>query len=291
MRPIKLDDIVGQERVKIVCKTLMLSAKKRNEPIPHILFSGSSGTGKTSFARALANDYGGKLHLSNGGTITSIKDVHAITSYLNRGDIWFIDEIHRIPMKVCESLYTIMEDFRYEFMADGKPTSEAIAPFTMIGATTDLGVMPLPMRARFKFISEFQTYTLDELTEISLLVAKSYGFKLNKAVASRIAMTCRDNPRHVVSRTEWVRDFMVANDLKKITTKQLVDIIDLQGFDKDGLRPIDRRYLTILALNGPIGVQSIASKLGVDQTTITTDIEPYLLVKDMINITTKGRTI
>lgn len=290
-RPTNLSEIVGQNRVKTVCGILMQSAITRDAPIPHILFSGPAGTGKTTFARALATESNCKLHKSNGGTITTMSDAHQYISFLNPKDIWFVDEVHRIPIKVCEALYTVMEDFRHDFVKGNKAFSEAIAPFTMIGATTDLGIMPKPLRDRFKFIAEFEKYSLDELSQIVMNVAKSYNFKLNKAVAKLIAKTCRGNPRHVVSRTEWVRDYMVTQQKKNIGHQELLQAISLQGFDENGLRPVDHKYLDAVKNFGPIGLRNLSHKLDVDKSTIETDIEPYLIENGRVQITTKGRML
>lgn len=288
-KPQNFKDYVGQERVKVVLDTLIKSANIRSTACPHVLFCGPAGVGKTSAAIITANMIGGKLHKANGGSINSIKDLQYYTSFLNRKDILFVDEIHRIPIKVAECLYTVMEDFRFDLILDGKPVSENIPEFTFIGATTDLGMMPTPLKARFKFVAEFDKYSLDELTTISLKIAESYNFKMPKKAAGVIAKTCRNNPRHVVSRTEWIRDYMIANDVKRIKEDTLLSVISMQGFDENGLRKIDRKYLDILNRYGPIGVKSIASKLNTDVLTVTEDIEPFLVESGLVTVTTKGR--
>ena len=291
IRPSKFDEIIGQERVKTVCETLYKSAKIRDAAVPHILYSGVSGSGKTTVELAMANEVGVKLIKANGGIIKSLADLQPYISMLNRKDILFIDEVHRVPIKVCESMYTIMEDFRYETLTKRGPKSESIPEFTLIGATTDLGSMPKPLKDRFKFTAEFEQYSLDELTEISMSVAHGYSFKMNKIVAKKIAKTCRSNPRHVVSRTEWIRDYFLANGLKRIKSNELMKVIQMQGFDEEGLTPTDHRYLQVVLNDGPVGLSSISSKINVHPLTIVNDIEPFLLQKGMIKITTAGREI
>jgi Holliday junction DNA helicase RuvB len=275
----------------MVCETLYKSAKIRDAAVPHILYSGPAGSGKTSIALAMANEVGARLVKANGGIIKSLADLQPYISMLNRKDILFIDEVHRIPIKVCESLYTVMEDFRYEILTKSGPKSENIPEFTLIGATTDIGSMPKPLKDRFKFTAEFEQYTLDELTDISVKVAEGYEFKMPKVTARKIANTCRNNPRHVVSRTEWIRDYMLANKKKRITSKELMAAIQMQGFDEDGLTPTDHRYLEVLINDGPVGLSSISSKINVHPMTIVNDIEPFLLQNGLVKITTAGREI
>jgi holliday junction DNA helicase RuvB len=291
VRPTKFSEIIGQNRVKTVCETLYKSAQIRDAAVPHVLYSGPPGTGKTTIALAMANEVGAKLIKANGGIIKSLADLQPYISMLNRKDILFIDEVHRIPIKVCESLYTVMEDFRYELLTKAGPKSESIPEFTLIGATTDIGSMPKPLKDRFKFTAEFEQYTLDELTDISVKVAEGYEFKMPKTTARKIAKTCRNNPRHVVSRTEWIRDYMLANKKKRITSKELMMAIQMQGFDEDGLTPTDHRYMNVVINDGPVGLASISSKINVHPMTIVNDIEPFLLQNDLIKITTAGREI
>ena len=290
-KPQNFDDYIGQKRVKTVLNTLISSANIRDAACPHVLFSGPAGVGKTSAATIAGNMMKGKLIKANGAIIKSLADLQPYISMLNRKDILFIDEVHALPMKVCLSLYTVLEDFRYELLTKNGPKSEAIPEFTLIGATTDLGSMPQPLKDRFKFTAEFEQYTLDELTDISVKVAESYEFKMPKTTARKIAKTCRYNPRHVVSRTEWIRDYMLANKKKRITSQELMTAIQMQGFDEDGLTPTDHRYMNVVINDGPVGLASIASKINVQPETILNDIEPFLLQNDLIKITTAGREI
>jgi len=291
MRPDTLKDIVGQDKAKQVAQILIKAAKKKGGVLPHIASSGSAGTGKTTLALAIANEMGSKLHISNGSIIRNIKDLKRYLDEIKEGDILFIDEIHRLPIRVCESLYTILEDFRYEYIDKEKAYSVELPQFTMMGATTHIGTLPDPLRQRLKFILEFEKYTLEELTEISSRVAKENGFALQKNTAKKIAMTCRGNPRMTVNRTEWIRDYLIASDDKSLTGEELSNVIKMQGFDEDGLRSQDYRYLEILKKHGPISLESVANKLCMDIVTVKEDIEPYLVEMNKIDIGKKGRSL
>lgn len=290
-RPTTFDEYVGQKKAKDVIDVLVKSASKRGKSCPHVLFQGGAGLGKTTAAKIIGEMLGANTLLANGGVINSTKKLYSYLEYLEEGSVLFIDEIHRLPTYVCESLYTVMEDFRYDYIEDGYPQSEYLQPFTLLGATTDLGLMPKPLKDRFKFIAEFEPYTLDELSEIVEHVSKHYGFTLNKSICQLVAKTCRGNPRHTVSRTEFIRDFMVANDLKSISKNELLEVIQLQGFDEEGYRDIDHQYLSIVEEFGPISLKSISAKMGVDELTLKEDVENYLIQKDKVEITTKGRVI
>lgn len=289
-RPKRFDEIIGQQKVKTVVKVLCESAKARNDVVPHILFSGPSGTGKTTFATVTSLEFGSKFTYSNGSNLTA-KSLIDYVSMMNRGDILFIDEIHGLSTSLQESLYTLMEDFRYDATVNGKLKSFDVAPFTLIGATTEVGALTKPMRGRFKFIAEFEDYTLDNLADIVLLTAREYGFKFQKKVAEIIAKTCRGTPRDVVSRTEWIRDYMVANNKTRISQSELLDAISLQGFDADGLRGLDREYLSILNNDSAVSLKTLSSTLNVSQDTVINDIEPYLIRIGKVEITTKGRLL
>lgn len=320
VRPQKMDDIIGQDAAKGVCKTLLQASimkekkeqeRKKNieeenekrlaqgqQPIeyvpantsmPHCLLSGKSGGGKTTLSKAIAYERGTKLHSSNAASLKSIDDVKRIIHSVRENDIFFIDEIHNLSQRVCEFLYTVMEDYSYDESTPMGTEVRHLPYFTVLGASTMIGKLPKPLKNRFKFVAEFVDYNDEELEQIVHHVCQTYGFKLSGAAAKAIAKTCRGTPRVVVSRTEWIRDFMLADNCKRISVNRILEIIAMQGIDKHGLEKQDHRYLEIVAKHQPISLGQIASKLEIDKQTIEQDIEPWLIKKNLIEISTKGR--
>lgn len=291
IRPTKFDEIIGQDKAKMACQIMIQSAKKRKDALPHILFSGPAGTGKTTFATVVANEFGTKLHLLNGGGIKNLNTLLKTVTMINPHDIVFIDEIHRLPMSVCESMYTVVEDFRYDHSDGDKIYNVDVPKFTLIGATTLLGHIPKPLRARFKHIQEFEDYSLDELSSLVHRIASKYSFKLSDKVAETIAKTCKGNPRQIVSRTEWIRDYMVAKSAKTMSSKQVKEVIALQGVGPDGLDQIDRRYIHTLEELGTASLATLSARLDVDKKTLTEEVEPYLMKSGYVTISKKGREL
>lgn len=290
-RPTTIDDMVGQHDVKTVIKTLVRSSTIEQKPIPHIIWAGPSGTGKTTAAKATANLRKVKLHSINASVISNITELKNVIKKIKRNEILFIDEIHSLKNNMCEFLYTIMEDFEYQEKKQGRIRTVKTPEFTVIGATTELGLLPTPLKMRFKFTANFKEYTNEELIKIVFFVCRSYGFKLSENIAKIIAKTCRNTPRIVVNRTEWVRSYLIANNLKKINSQQVKDVIKMQGVDENGFTQDDVGYLKVLAKEEPVSLSRLSSCLNVSKETIENDIEPYLLRKGFISITTSGRVL
>lgn len=280
MRPKTLSEIVGQDNVKCVLQTLIKSAEKTNDPVPHILMSGSAGLGKTSIAQSLANDINSGFFSLNCSTVNKPEKIFNILQEVNRGDVLFLDEIHALSKKICESLYTILEDFCY--YEEGYKIE--IPRITVIGASTEIGRLPLPLKSRFKFTANLREYSDDELIQVCKQVFEEKNFKLNNSLAKIIAKTCRGVPRTMVSRAEWIYAYMVGNELKVVSQKNLIDIIALQGVNEDGLEDHDLHYLKILFNSNNLSLDGLSSKMNMDKENIKNIVEPYLIKLGLIDI-------
>lgn len=291
IRPTTIDEMVGQSEVKQVIKTLVSAAKKTNTAVPSILFAGPSGTGKTTAAKALAKERGVVLHEVNAAILKNTNDLKNYLKLIKEKDILFIDEIHALNRKTTEFLYSVMEDYLYQDKISGQNKTVKLPKFTLVGASTETGNLLEPLRMRFKFVANFKEYTDDELCKIVHHVCQVYGFKLSNNIAKIIAKTCRGTPRIVVNRTEWIRSYFIANNLKSVSPQKVLEIIKLQGIDENGFNDTDRKYLKIVSDYGPISLNQIAQKLNIDKATVQKEIEPFLSKKNLINITTSGRVL
>lgn len=281
IRPKNLKQIVGQKKCVEVLETLIKSSEKSGDPIPHILLSAAAGAGKTSIAKALANDINSNFYEVNCATISQPKQLFNIIEDMMEYDVLFLDEIHNLTRKTSETLYTILEDFCY-YQSGYKVE---IPKITVIGASTEIGKLPLPLVSRFKFKATLEPYSEQDLIEVCKLVCEAKGFKLNNNLASTIAKTCRGIPRNMVSRAEWLYAYMNGNDLKSIDKQKVLDIIELQGTNKDGLESHDIQYLKILLEHRQgLSLNSISSKMNMDKENISKLIEPYLLKMAFIEI-------
>jgi len=298
LRPKRLSEFIGQEKVISALEIAIKAAKKRNEPLEHALLSGPPGLGKTSLAYCIAKEMGTKLTATSGPAIERAGDLVGILTNLEKGDILFIDEIHRLSKVVEEFLYPAIENFQIDFIIDKGPYAKSVKfnlkPFTLIGATTRKGLLSAPLRGRFGLFFDFDFYDEKDLEKIIERSAKLLDIQIDNKSSIEIARRSRGSPRLSNRLLKRVRDYaqVLGNgkiDLE-ITNKALSEI----QIDNEGLDELDRRYLrTIIELykGGPVGIEAIAASLGEDKGTLEDVVEPYLLAKGFIVRSPRGRVV
>lgn len=296
IRPENLDEYVGQNEIKENLRVFIKAALMRNEPLDHVLLYGPPGLGKTTLAHIIANELGSTLRTASGPAIEKSGDLAAILSNLEPGDVLFIDEIHRMPSYIEEILYPAMEDFEIDLVIGSEGKSKSIKinlpPFTLVGATTRAGDLSSPLRDRFGIISKLEYYSYEELKDIVKRSGKVFDIKVNDDAAMELAKRSRKTPRVANRLFRRVRDFALVEgngiiDLE-ITNKALKRL----HVDDEGLDNIDREYLISLIEKfngGPVGVETIATSIGEEVTTIEDVVEPYLLQEGFIKRTRSGR--
>lgn len=296
LRPLRLSDYIGQEKLKTALGISINAAKMREEPLDHILFYGPPGLGKTTMAQILANEMGVNIKITSGPAIEKPGDIAAILNGLKQGDILFIDEIHRLNRVVEEVLYSAMEDFCIDIMIGKGPSAKSvrmkIPKFTLVGATTRAGMLTAPLRDRFGEIHKLEYYSVDELATIVIISAKRLGTSLDIESAKELARRSRGTPRIANRLLKRVRDYaIVSND--GVISKQITDeSLDLLDIDKYGLDSTDRRYLEAIIEKfngGPVGLDTLSASLGEENDTLEDVYEPYLLQLGFIQRTPKGR--
>lgn len=284
-RPSTLDDIVGQDTIKKRIKITLKACNRTNTVFPHAIYVGPAGTGKSTFARAIANHIGTNCHVFNGATLTTQKDILPTLFTLQNGDIIFIDEIHRISKKIQEMLYVVMEDFQLTL-----GTNIDIAPHTVIGATTDFGLLTKPFRDRFIHVYNLDKYSEAELFTLLKNVASPIRFMPD--ALKEIVKRSRLIPRVTINHFRWISDFVLASGKSCGTIKEVREGMTMIGIDERGLTNDDRRYLGFLkGKKKPIGIKTIAATLNIAEETLVSTIEPYLLECGLILKTSYGRLI
>lgn len=296
VRPRSLDDFIGQERVREKLRIYMEAARGRGEPLDHILFYGPPGLGKTTLAGIIAQEMGGQLRTTTGPALERAGDLAAIVSNVEPGDVLFIDEIHRMPAQVEEILYPAMEDFGLHIVVGKGPLAKTIGlslpRFTLCGATTRLGLLTSPLRARFGIVEQLALYTEEELTRIVLRAGGVMEIQILGEAAREIARRARGTPRVALRLLRRVRDVAAVRGKGSIDAEVAARAMDMLDVDAEGLDEGDRRILrTIVDLfdGGPVGLGTMAAALNEDMQTIEDIYEPYLIQKGFLERTPRGR--
>jgi len=298
LRPKSFEEYVGQDRLKSNLKLAIDAAKKRGEPIDHVLLYGPPGLGKTTMASVIANEMGTHIHITAGSAIERAGDLASVLTNLADGDILFIDEIHRLGRAVEEVLYSAMEDYKLDIMIGKGPAARSIRldlpKFTVIGATTRTGALTAPLRDRFGIIHRLEFYTPDEIAQIIVRASKILNSKIDPDAAKMLSTRARLTPRIANRLLKRVRDYADVNGDGIIDVPITAAALNLLEVDELGLDPGDRNLLISIIENygdNPVGLNTIAALTGDEATTIEDFYEPYLLQIGFIERTPRGRRV
>ena len=298
LRPKRLEDYVGQEKIKENLRISMEAAKRRNESIEHVLFYGAPGLGKTTLAHIIANEIGVGLKITSGPAIEKSGDLAAILTNLNEGDILFIDEIHRLNKTIEEILYPAMEDSALDIIIGKGPSARTLRidlpPITIIGATTKASLLSAPLRDRFGMIYHLNFYEHNDIEKIIRRNAKILKVDIDKNSCEKISTRARRTPRVANRLLKRVRDYCEVKGEGRIEDKHCQGAFEMLEVDELGLDWIDRNILEIMIDKfggGPVGLNTIAAASGEDMSTIEDVYEPYLMRLGFINRSPRGRMV
>ena len=296
LRPLSLEDYIGQEKVKRNLKVYIEAAKERGDSLDHVLFYGPPGLGKTTLAGIIANEMGTHLKVTSGPAIEKPGEMAAILNNLQEGDVLFVDEIHRLNRQVEEVLYPAMEDYEIDIMIGKGATARSIRlelpKFTLVGAKTRAGLLSAPLRDRFGVVSHLEFYSVKELETIIIRSASVLNVDIDTKGAHELARRSRGTPRLANRLLKRVRDFAQVKYDGRITGEVADYALNLLDVDKDGLDRNDRLILqTIIGKfgGGPVGIETLAASIGEDSGTLEDVYEPYLIQNGFINRTPRGR--
>lgn len=296
LRPRTLDEFVGQEQLKEQLRIFVEAAKRRGEPLDHVLFAGPPGLGKTSLCRILAGEMGVGIQVTSGPTLERAGDIAAILTQLGEGDFLFIDEIHRLNRQIEEVLYPAMEDFAMDIVLGQGPSARTlrmdIPHFTLVGATTRTGLITSPLRDRFGFSSRLDYYQPEDLKKIVERNAVLLKIPTDEGGALQLAHRSRGTPRVANRLLRRVRDYAEVVGDGRIDRETAEAALAMQGVDELGLDRVDREYLSLIIEKfegGPVGVGTISVALGEARDTVEDVYEPYLLQSGLIQRTSRGR--
>lgn len=298
IRPLVLDEYIGQSEVKENIHVFIEAAKMRNETLDHVLLYGPPGLGKTTLAYIIAREMGVNIKTASGPSIEKSGDLAAILSTLEPGDVLFIDEIHRMPRYIEEILYPAMEDFTLDIIIGSEGNSRNIKidlpPFTLVGATTRAGDLSSPLRDRFGIVSKLKFYTDDELSAIVKRTSRVLKMNITDEAALELAKRSRGTPRIANRLFKRVRDFALVDKKEVIDLEVMKKALDRLKVDKGGLDEADHQLLRAIIERfngGPVGIEALASSIGEEVSTIEDVMEPYLLQEGYLKRTSRGRCV
>ncbi len=296
LRPPGFEDFHGQGKVTERLMLMVAAAKGRSDVLEHVLLSGPPGLGKTTLANIVATAVGTTLHTTSGPQIEKAGDLAGILTNLQRGDILFIDEIHRLHPAIEEYLYPAMEDFRLDIIIDSGPSARSIQlqlpKFTLVGATTRSGMLTSPLRSRFGLINRLDYYTHEQLAVIIQRSANILGLQISEDGALTIASRSRGTPRIANNLLRWTRDYVQVKSDGTITGPTAQAALEMIEIDEDGLDEMDKRILEAMVYKftgGPVGLSSLAVAIGEDASTLEEVHEPFLIMQGFVKRTPRGR--
>jgi len=296
LRPQRFDDYVGQRDLIRKLRITVEAARRRDEPVDHALFHGPPGLGKTTLAHVIANEIGARAHVTTGPALTKPADLVGVVTALGEGDVLFIDEIHRLSRVVEEYLYGAMEDYKVDVTLDTGPHARVVTlpvrPFTLVGATTRLGLLTAPMRARFGLVEHLVFYPPEDLLVILKANVDKLGVEADAAALEELAGRSRGTPRVANRLLRRVRDYAAVEGSGRITADLCRKSLELEGIDAAGLDALDRSMLRALIdvyAGGPAGIDALAATLAEERDTLEDVVEPYLLQQGFLSRTRQGR--
>lgn len=291
-------EFTGQENIKKSLQIAIKAARKRKEAVDHTLFYGPPGLGKTTLSQLIAKEMGSNFKVTSGTALSKAGDLAAILTNLEDGDVLFIDEIHRLPKAVEETLYPAMEDFCLDIVIGKGPSARTVrldlAKFTLVGATTRFGLLTGPFRDRFGLIHRLEFYSQEELAKIIQEASKKLNIKIEKKAALMIAGRSRGTPRIALKLLKRVRDFTEVMEKDEISTELVEKALGIFEIDELGLDENDRRLINAMVkkhLGGPVGLKTLSASINEDPGTIEEVLEPYLIQIAFIKRTPKGRVL
>lgn len=296
LRPQSLGDFCGQDKIRERLEVYMGAAKQRGDPLGHCLFSGPPGLGKTTLANILAKAMGTNIVVTSGPVIEKAGDLAGLLTNLQHGDILFIDEVHRMSRTIEEYLYPAMEDFMLDLIIDSGPSARSVQVklnrFTLVGATTRMGLLTGPLRSRFSLTCRLDYYAPEVLAQMIRRTARILNMEMDDAGAFEIARRCRGTPRIANNLVRWVRDYAQMRAGNRVDKEVVCEALEMLEIDPRGLDELDKKILETIIDHyhgGPVGVGTLAVAIGEEKCTIEEVYEPYLIMQGFIKRTLRGR--